>query len=76
LCSIADKVVGALLIVEHWILARLRDRRFLNLADLNAAISELLEELQTAPPPSRNAIIELPALARMRQSGVLRRTRT
>ena len=39
------KVEGAVLIVERWILARLRHRRFFNLADLNTAISALLEEL-------------------------------
>jgi transposase len=39
------KVEGAVLIVERWILARLRHRRFFNLADLNIAISALLEEL-------------------------------
>jgi transposase len=39
------KVEGTVLIVERWILARLRHRRFFNLADLNTAISALLEEL-------------------------------
>lgn len=39
------KVEGAVLIVERWILARLRNRRFFNLADLNAAIGVLLEDL-------------------------------
>lgn len=39
------KVEGAVLIVERWILARLRDRRFLSLSDLNAAIRGLVEEL-------------------------------
>ena len=33
------KVEGAVLIVERWILARLRHRRFFSLADLNAAIA-------------------------------------
>ena len=32
-------------IVERWILARLRNRRFFSLAELNAAIGELLAEL-------------------------------
>lgn len=31
--------------VERWILARLRDRKFFSLADLNQAIRELLEDL-------------------------------
>jgi transposase len=43
------KVEGAVLIVERWILARLRHRRFFNLADLNNAISGLLEELNDRP---------------------------
>jgi transposase len=33
------------LVVERWILARLRNRRFFSLADLNAAIAELLVDL-------------------------------
>ena len=36
------KVEVAVLIVERWILARLRHRRFFSLAELNAAIAELL----------------------------------
>src|SRR4029077_8711598 len=43
------KVEGAVLIVERWILARLRHRRFFNLADLNGAIGGLLEELNDRP---------------------------
>ena len=43
------KVEGAVLIVERWILARLRHRRFFNLADLNAVIADLLEELNNRP---------------------------
>ena len=39
------KVEAAVLLVERWILARLRNRRFLGLATLNAAIAELLVEL-------------------------------
>jgi hypothetical protein len=35
----------AVLIVERWILARLRDRRFFSLVELNAAIRALLDEL-------------------------------
>lgn len=41
------KVEGAVLIVERWILARLRDRRFFSLVELNAAIRTLLDELNT-----------------------------
>jgi transposase len=43
------KVEGAVLIVERWILARLRNRCFFSLADLNAAIAGLLEDLNTRP---------------------------
>ncbi|HTR17018.1 MAG TPA: IS21 family transposase [Acetobacteraceae bacterium] len=39
------KVETAVLIVERYILARLRNRHFLSLGDLNAAIRELLGEL-------------------------------
>lgn len=39
------KVEGAVLIVERWILARLRNRQFFSLEALNAAIGELLEDL-------------------------------
>ena len=39
------KVEQSVLIVERWILARLRDRRFLNLADLNAAIGALVADI-------------------------------
>jgi transposase len=39
------KVEAAVLVVERWILARLRHRRFYSLAQLNAAISELLKRL-------------------------------
>jgi transposase len=39
------KVEGAVLIVERWILARLRNHRFFSLADLNAAIALLLGDL-------------------------------
>ena len=40
------KVEAAVLIVERWILARLRNRRFFSLGELNAAIRELLERAQ------------------------------
>ncbi len=43
------KVEGAVLIVERWILARLRNQTFFSLAQLNAAIAELLEELNNRP---------------------------
>jgi len=37
------------LIVERWILARFRNRRFFSLADLNGAIAILLEDLNNRP---------------------------
>jgi transposase len=43
------KVEGAVLIVERWILARLRNARFFSLADLNVAIMMLLEDLNNRP---------------------------
>ncbi len=39
------KVEAAVLVVERWILARLRNRRFFSLAELNAAIAGLLTVL-------------------------------
>ncbi len=41
------KVEVGVLVVERWILARLRNRTFFSLADLNQAIRELLEELNS-----------------------------
>ena len=43
------KVENAVLIAERWIIAALRHRKFYNLADLNEAISELLEKLNNRP---------------------------
>ncbi|HZD91350.1 MAG TPA: IS21 family transposase, partial [Pseudolabrys sp.] len=39
------KVEAAVLVVERWILARLRNRQFHSLVELNAAIAELLRRL-------------------------------
>ena len=39
------KVEGAVLLVQRWILARLRNRRFFSLGELNRAIAELLVDL-------------------------------
>jgi transposase len=39
------KVEAAVLVVERWILARLRNRRFFSIAELNAAIATLLVDL-------------------------------
>ncbi|WP_437440057.1 IS21 family transposase [Legionella pneumophila] len=43
------KVENAVLIVERWILARLRHQTFVGLAELNAAIAGLLKELNHRP---------------------------
>jgi transposase len=43
------KVEGGVLIVERWILARLRNHTFFTLGDLNAAIAILMERLNTRP---------------------------
>jgi transposase len=43
------KVEVAVQIVERWILAALRKRTFFSLAELNAAIRELLEKLNNRP---------------------------
>jgi transposase len=47
------KVEAAVLIVEHWLLGRLRHRRFYSLAELNAAIAELLQRLNEERPIRR-----------------------
>ena len=43
------KVEVGVLVVERWILARLRNRRFFSLAELNQAISELVADLNARP---------------------------
>lgn len=56
------KVEVAVQVVERWILAALRKRTFFSLAELNAAIDELLERLNTRPfrklPGSRRSLFE------------------
>ncbi len=43
------KVEAGVLLVERWILARLRNRRFFSLGELNTAIAELLQDLNNRP---------------------------
>ena len=43
------KVEGSVLLVQRWILARLRNRRFFSLGELNRAIAQLLVELNQRP---------------------------
>jgi transposase len=56
------KVEAAVLVVERWILAALRNRTFFSLAELNQAIQELLEDLNNRPfkklPATRRQLFE------------------
>lgn len=56
------KVEVGVQVVERWILARLRNRTFFSLAELNRAIRQLLEELNQRPmehlEKSRRALFE------------------
>jgi transposase len=56
------KVEGAVLLVQRWILARLRNRTFFSLGELNEAIAELLVILNQRPfkklPGSRQSLYE------------------
>jgi transposase len=56
------KAEVAVQVVERWILARLRHQRFFALAELNAAIHALLEDLNARPfqklPGSRQTLFE------------------
>ena len=47
------KVEAAVLIIERWLLGRLRHRRFYSLAELNTAIGELLRQLNEERPLRR-----------------------
>src|SRR6202167_4936613 len=47
------KVEVGVLIIERWILGRLRNRRFLSLGELNKAITELLRRLNDERPIRR-----------------------
>jgi transposase len=49
------KVEAGVLLVERWILAALRKRRFFSLAELDEAIAELLERLNNRPFRKREA---------------------
>jgi len=57
------KVEGSVLLVQRWILARQRNRRFFSRAELNAAIAELLADLNQRPfkrlPGCRRSAFEL-----------------
>ena len=47
------KVEGAVLIVERWLIGRLRNRIFHSLADVNTAINEMLQRLNEQKPVRR-----------------------
>ena len=57
------KVEGSVLLVQRWILARLRHRQFFSLVELNRAIAELLTDLNQRPfkklPGCRRSAFEL-----------------
>jgi transposase len=57
-----SKVEGAVLVVERWIMARLRHQTFFTLASLNQAIDLLLADLNDRPfkklPGSRRSQFE------------------
>jgi transposase len=56
------KVEAGVLLVERWVLARLRHRRIYSLGELNLAIQELLEVVNNKPfkkmPGSRRSVFE------------------
>jgi hypothetical protein len=58
------KVEVGVQIVQRWILARLRDRRFFSLTELNRAIRELVDQLNDRPMrgcnTTRRALFEQP----------------
>ena len=54
-----------MLVAQRWILACLRNRRFFSLEELNAAIGELLEKLNTQAVPEARGV---PAV-RLREAG-------
>ena len=62
------KVEVGVLVVERWILARLRNRRFFSLSELNQAIAELVADLNARPMrrlgvSRRDLFLELDRLA-------------
>lgn len=66
------KAENAVLVVQRWILAKLRHQTFVGLAELNSAISKLLKELNQKPfkklPGSRKSqfeVLDKPALKQL-----------
>ena len=68
------KVEVAVQVVERWVLARLRHRRFFSLGELNAAIRELTNELNTRTMRRTNLdrLGEFPELSLWTSDGNLR----
>ncbi len=60
------KVEAGVLIIERWLLGRLRHRRFYSLAELNAAIGELLRQLNDERPIRRLGVTRRAAARRAR----------
>ena len=70
------KVEVAVQLVQRWVLARLRHRRFFSLAELNSAIGELIETLNNRPMrhlgSSRRALFETTAIRLCRMASLPR----
>jgi transposase len=64
------KVEAAVLIIERWLLGRLRHRRFYNLTELNAAIGELLRQLNDERRLRRLGVTRRAAEWRVRRVGI------
>ena len=64
------KVENSVLIVERFILARLRNRQFFSLEELNQAIRELLDELNATERDNKRLVTRL-KFASLRQSVVI-----
>lgn len=74
------KVEQAVLMVERWLLGRLRQRTFFGLAEVNAAIAELLTRLNEERPirrlaPARQATVEAAAIRQAAPASLRRRHR-
>lgn len=67
------KVEAAVLIIERWLLGRLRHRRFYSLAELNAAISELLRQLNEERPVGRLGVTRRALLEELASQGIAQR---
>src|SRR5690349_9213558 len=64
------KVEACVLIVERWLIGRLRDRRFYSLAELNMAIGELLRRLNEERPIRRLGVTRRQLLEELDRPGL------